>query len=202
MEVCYRYIDVTELADAERFAEGMARLPWEERREKIRRLRPEGGKRLSLGAGLLLLSMLQDAGVTDFTLSENEHGKPYLLQYPNIHFNLSHSGTLAVCAVADAPVGIDTEEKRPKSDGVARRFFTAEEYQYLEAAKDKDRAFLSIWTRKESYLKLLGCGFAKSPETFSVLSEDALGVHFTEHEVAGQPVCICTHEKPIDKSSR
>lgn len=35
------------------------------------------------------------------------HGKPYLLNYPDVHFNISHSGEYVACAVADSPVGVD-----------------------------------------------------------------------------------------------
>ena len=100
---CY-YYDVSALSSAERFEQALASLPWEERREKILRYRFEKDRRLSLGAGLLAAYALREAGAEDLALQTGEYGKPELLFYPNIRFNLSHSGTLAVCAVSDRPV--------------------------------------------------------------------------------------------------
>ena len=105
---CY-YYDVSGLSSPERFARELASLPWEERRERILRYRFEKDRRLSLGAGLLAAYALREAGAEDLTLQTGENGKPELLSYPDIHFNLSHSGTIAVCAVSDRPVGVDVE---------------------------------------------------------------------------------------------
>ncbi|MGN7043659.1 4'-phosphopantetheinyl transferase family protein, partial [Bacillus safensis] len=59
------------------------------------------------------------------------NGKPVVRQLPSFHFNLSHSGDWVVCAVDDAPVGIDIEEIKPIDLAIAKRFFSADEYQDL-----------------------------------------------------------------------
>ena len=46
-------------------------------------------------------------------LVEGAHGKPYLKEYPLIHFNISHCMGLAVLAIGDCTVGIDAECVRP-----------------------------------------------------------------------------------------
>ena len=46
-------------------------------------------------------------------LTKGENGKPYLHGYPEIHFNISHSGAYAVCALAGIPVGIDIQIRQP-----------------------------------------------------------------------------------------
>lgn len=51
------------------------------------------------------------------------NGKPVVRQLPSFHFNLSHSGDWVVCAVDDAPVGIDIEEIKPIDLAIAKRFF-------------------------------------------------------------------------------
>ena len=151
------------------------------------------GPFLSLGAGLLAAHVLKEHGAEDFALSYNEHGKPYLTHHPDIHFNLSHSGRLAVCAVSDAPVGVDVERERKYSASVARRFFTPEEYDFVEKSDDRGNAFLQIWTRKESYLKMRGCGLSLSPETFSVLPGDLFpaGCFFSEKTIEKHLLCVC-----------
>ena len=188
------YYDVTELKEPRRFSAGMSALPWITRREKILRPRHENDRCLSLGTGLLAAYALKLSGAKDLSLSYTEHGKPYLSRHPDIHFNLSHSGVLAVCAVSDVPVGIDIEHPRKYSASVARRFFTSEEYAFVEKSEDTTQAFLQIWTRKESYLKMLGCGLSLSPETFSVLPGGHLpkGCYFSEKLIDGCQLCVCT----------
>ena len=39
-------------------------------------------------------------------------GKPYLVNCPGVHFNISHSGGYAVCAVGSVPMGVDIEFRR------------------------------------------------------------------------------------------
>ena len=96
-----RYYDVGGLADPARFAAGMEALPWPERRERAMRFRFGKDQRLCLGAGLLCARMLRAAGVGDLSIERGTFGKPYLAQRPDVHFNVSHSGTLVVCAVGE-----------------------------------------------------------------------------------------------------
>ena len=53
-------------------------------------------------------------------------GKPQLIDFPQVHFNLSHSGDWALCVISDdGPVGVDIEVVRPldEHDDLAARFF-------------------------------------------------------------------------------
>ena len=43
-------------------------------------------------------------------------GKPYLLDYPQLRFNLSHSGEFVAIAVSRHQVGVDIEKLRPLPD--------------------------------------------------------------------------------------
>ncbi len=101
-----------------------------------------------------------------------EHGKP-ALDEAALRFNLSHSHTLALYAVAlNVPVGIDVEYSRRKvaREQVAARFFAPEEVAALEATPIplKDRAFFACWTRKEAYLKARGDGVSLPLDSFAV----------------------------------
>jgi 4'-phosphopantetheinyl transferase len=105
----------------------------------------------------------------------NAFGKPDLgPEFANrLKFNLSHSGRLAVIAIATAAdVGVDLEYVRAESDyaDIARRFFSAAEVDYLIALPSHLHAesFFSCWTRKEAYLKACGEGLARSLSSFSV----------------------------------
>lgn len=102
------------------------------------------------------------------------YGKPAIDGTPFLRFNLSHSGDLALCAIAgEREVGVDIEQIRSDLDweGLARRFFSAEEVAALEALDPGDRleGFIRCWTRKEAYLKARGEGLALPLDSFSVL---------------------------------
>lgn len=94
------------------------------------------------------------------------HGKPRLVPDPGEgpwHFNLAHTDTLAVFAVArDRAVGVDAERVRPIAEAVAvaERFFSPRERAWLGATppEEKAEAFLRIWTRKEACAKAVGRG--------------------------------------------
>lgn len=101
-------------------------------------------------------------------------GKPYLLDEPSLCFNLSHSGDLALIAIArEREVGIDVEQIRPEraSMAIAERFFSPYESGILHALADDERiaAFFRCWTRKESYIKARGDGFGLPLDSFDVL---------------------------------
>lgn len=192
------YCDVRELPDPKEAPELLKRLPWQERREKTLRFLRESDRRRSLGAGLLAEEALRRFGAVDLTIEKGEQGKPFLPAHPELHFNLSHSGDFAVCAVSDQKVGIDTEEPQDYRENVARRFYTADEKRSIESSTDPDYRYVNIWVKKESYLKLLGCGLTISPETFSVLTGEGMEepFFFSEAEIEGQQVCVCTAVKP------
>ena len=187
------YYDVSELSDPARFDRGMAALPWEDRREKVMRFVFEKDRRLCLGAGLLAAYALQQAGAADLRLCFSEFGKPAPAAYPDIHFNLSHSGTLAVCALSDQPVGVDAEALTPFSPEVASVCFQPRELAWIEREADSSLAFTRLWTRKESWLKYLGTGLSLPANTFSALPGETPteGIDLTEYAVEGHRLCVC-----------
>jgi 4'-phosphopantetheinyl transferase len=89
------------------------------------------------------------------------HGKPHLPGADWLRFNLSHSGELAVIAVADGrEVGVDIEatDGGRRLDDIAARFFGPAEAD--EVRRLGDPAFYRLWTRKEAYLKATAEGLA------------------------------------------
>lgn len=103
-----------------------------------------------------------------------EQGKPALLSPATIlTFNLSHSGDLALLAVAQGmEVGVDIEKIEPSLDyqRLAARFFSSEENAALMAAPKarRRRMFYRLWTKKEAQLKGAGGGFSAPPGRTSV----------------------------------
>lgn len=93
-------------------------------------------------------------------LSYNSHGKPYLKNYPDVFFNISHCHELAVCAVGSFELGVDTENIRAYSSKAVKRAFSDREIEILEKSKNKDETFFRIWTLKESFVKAIGIGIS------------------------------------------
>jgi 4'-phosphopantetheinyl transferase len=91
-------------------------------------------------------------------------GKPQLIDFPQVHFNLSHSGDWALCVISDdGPVGVDIEVVRPLDEHAA-------EYDALVALSEEQQVFtfFEIWTKKEAYVKATGRGLAQPLQDFSV----------------------------------
>lgn len=106
----------------------------------------------------------------------NAYGKPALVQPPHetrLHFNLSHSGEIALYAFAlERQVGIDVEYIQEKLDyeELATHYFSEDECSKLHAlpASFREEAFYTCWTRKEAYIKALGMGLSKPLDEFDV----------------------------------
>ena len=143
----------------------------EERKEKAERCLFEKDKLLSLSASLALSKGLASFGLDGAKerFGTSERGKPYLIDHPEIHFSLSHSGEMAIAAFDSEEIGCDIERKRPLSKEVLNRCFSEEEKSYVRSSTDKDDAFTRIWVYKESFLKAIGTGIAFDLSSFSAL---------------------------------
>jgi 4'-phosphopantetheinyl transferase len=100
------------------------------------------------------------------------HGKPQLAGPSELSFNLAHTGSSALVAVAQgAPVGVDVEVIRARRnlERLARRVLTPEEYDAWRVVPRTARTveFLRNWTAKEAYLKAIGLGIVRSLRTVS-----------------------------------
>lgn len=87
-----------------------------------------------------------------------EGGKPYFGEHPERHFSLSHSGGLALCALSDAPVGVDLELVRPRREGLPAYAFRGKDYERYRALGGGWDAFYTLWTEMESIVKYTGEG--------------------------------------------
>lgn len=120
-----------------------------------------------VGAALARLMLWRNFHVPPTAkIAYGAYGKPYLLDYPHVHFNISHSGQYVACAVCERPVGLDIQVIKPYDPDAARLVCTAEELQQIETSADSSIEFTKIWTRKEAWLKMFGCGLMKKSELF------------------------------------
>lgn len=93
----------------------------------------------------------------------NPWGKPYLVHYPWLHFNISHSGTYVACAFGERPVGLDLQVCADADYlRIADRFFSRSDRDRMHSAADIRRMFYRIWTQEESYAKWKGNGLSEN----------------------------------------
>ncbi len=62
--------------------------------------------------------------------------------------------------LGDRPLGVDIQIVKPVSDAVIRRTCSESERDYVLHAPERDRAFIRLWTLKESYIKATGDGMS------------------------------------------
>ena len=134
---------------------------------------------LAHGALRVLLAGYLDAAPTAITYVVGAHGKPAIAAGDGVRgrveFNLSHSGDIALVAVARGqPVGVDVQHWSDSVEHLrlAERFFSAHERDALRAlaheAEQVAGAFFAAWTRKEAYVKATGYGIARGLHHFDV----------------------------------
>lgn len=125
-----------------------------------------------------VLSQYADVAPTAWRFATGERGKPYIVgPDPSLalHFNLSNTRGLIVCAVSRAHrrLGCDTEDitRRTETVAIAEHYFSPLEVAALTAlpeSRHRER-FFSYWTLKESYIKARGLGLALPLDQFSFL---------------------------------
>ena len=147
--------------------------------ERAHRYRFERDRRRFIVArGVLRAILGRYTGVEpgDVRFRYGEQGKPHLAGETSedpLHFNVSHSHELFLCAVTRGRrIGVDLEyvHQDPAEPEVAERFFSPKEAAALRRlpAFTRSLAFFNCWTRKEAYIKAKGCGLSMPLDEFSV----------------------------------
>lgn len=111
-------------------------------------------------------------------MGKNAYGKPYFPGYPEIYFNLSHTAGCVCCALADAPVGVDVEQCRPRKnlERIVGRFSAGEQKLWQETPEAmRQQLFFALWVLKESCVKADGRGLRIPLDAFSVEPAGWLG---------------------------
>lgn len=149
-----------------------------QRLSKITRTRADEARVRSLLAGYLLQIAVKDylgienkEQVLDLKYNYGIHGKPYLTDFPNFYFNISHSGNLVVCAISKHEIGVDVQQHVQMKEQLAKRFFTEEECLMLTAQENREayeRLFFRLFCIKESYIKYTGRGMSQGLDSFKI----------------------------------
>jgi len=130
----------------------------------------------SRGVLRALLGRYLDLEPALLRFSRAEHGKPMLevSGTRTLHFNMSHSGEIALYALSpDREVGVDVEVARRPIDelGIAARVLGDAEVRRLSAldGEARTREFLRAWTSHEAEVKCRGTGLAGHSESLTDL---------------------------------
>ncbi|MBE6728377.1 MAG: 4'-phosphopantetheinyl transferase superfamily protein [Ruminococcaceae bacterium] len=130
-------------------------------REHLDKKNQNGIKESLSALCLLRFGIKQAFGDTDYTLSYNQNGKPFM---DKCFISLSHSGGYVACALSDKNIGMDIEVLKDIKKCDTYKFFTEKESIYInEDINLLSKRYLEIWTKKEAVLKfyslrLCDCG--------------------------------------------
>ena len=107
-------------------------------------------------------------------LAREAGGRPYVEGADRLFFSLSHSGEIALIAIAATPVGVDVERIRSiaRAPAIAGRVLHHETVATLAELPPPHftTAFLDAWTQREAHVKAVGGGLFR---TADVLPFDA-----------------------------
>ncbi|MBI3885785.1 MAG: 4'-phosphopantetheinyl transferase superfamily protein [Opitutae bacterium] len=139
----------------------------DDERTRAQRLHfPVNRRRYAVARSLLreILACYLGVRPVDLRFAYGPNGKPELREPGagrDLQFNLSHSGALALFALAwRRPVGVDLEEIRPieNIDTIAARYFVPAEAELLQQIEPGRRCetFYQLWTQHEARVKARG----------------------------------------------
>ncbi|MGH0051864.1 MAG: 4'-phosphopantetheinyl transferase family protein [Sphaerochaetaceae bacterium] len=109
-----------------------------------------------------------------------KEGKPWFPEYPDYHFNLSHSGPYVLCGLAMNPIGVDIEAAVDRGNRLALYILNLTELARYSESSDKVGLLHTFWTLKESYVKCTGEGItypfqaAMKATVFDIESDGAI----------------------------
>ena len=175
---------------------------------------PGGGRAAARAAVRAILAAYLGRAPADIKLTAGRWGKPELAGSPPLSFNLSHSGGLALVAVAagGTEIGVDVEYLRPRRDllRLAARWLPAADAEAVAAASEEARegAFYGAWTRYEARVKCTGAGISGPAPGADIVARElpidrgyAAAVAFDRGQTGGKEPRIEWHGARADRSA-
>ena len=151
----------------------IASLPEWRREVALRFKHLQGRRECAVGYIELLRGLRLSYGIEEMpAFSFNEHGKPQLKDFPDIHFSISHCREAVGCLVSNRPCGLDIEHIRKAKEDLVRYTMSPQEVEAIYADPFPNIAFTRLWTQKEAILKLAGTGIVD--DLHHVLNPDRL----------------------------
>lgn len=168
------YFDERNMIDEERF-HFLLSYSSKERVEYDQKYKMRQDRILSIVAFLVLrVGLFELFQISDMPqLLITDWGKPYIKNYPDIHFSISHCDRGVTCAFSTQSdkVGVDIQDIVKCVYKMARYFINDSEYDTLSKICDKDRYFTKLWTLKELYGKYQETGICYNMRETNIESE-------------------------------
>lgn len=196
-----KHINVSALSP-EWFEEQLGNMS-ESKKQLVLKTRVEQKRKLRIASDAVCRTAISGfCGISpaDIVFEYNEHGKPYVKGIP-VHFNVSHSGDIAICAVSEHEIGIDIEKIRDIDQRITRRFATDDEKSYIDTHAN---GLFEIWTLKEAFFKCKGTGLGPDIKSVSFTvkgdsvecSESGYSLGF--HHVDKNYICSICEKTALD----
>jgi 4'-phosphopantetheinyl transferase len=151
-----------------------------------------------IGYDLLKRGLAQEYGIASnpyFLFSR--YGKPYLKEYPNICFNISHCGVAVACAISNYDVGVDIETIRQIDKSIIEYCCKEEEKEKIYDSINPNIEFAKIWTMKESYIKMLGIGIQDDIKSVLEKATDEILFSIMVNEHKGYVCSLCCNRNAV-----
>ncbi len=177
-EVHLKYAFAEEFRASSAFAKALPLLS-EDEKIQFDRYAFEKDKNLYLLARYILRTTLskyfKKISPAEWEFKFNPFGRPFIANKnrpENLHFNISHSDGVVVCAFANTEdVGVDIESSKRECSylELAERYFSKLEFEKLKSNAESEipREFFKFWTLKESYIKARGMGLQLPLDQFA-----------------------------------
>ncbi|CAN7550558.1 4'-phosphopantetheinyl transferase family protein [Bosea sp. LjRoot237] len=135
-------------------------------------------ERSALRRSLALKVLARQFGLAEdaVEIGHEPAGRPLIVapHGTGLHLSLATRAGLVAIALAHRPVGVDVEQVALASQPPLAMLHP-DERRWLESlpAPARPLAFAQLWSAKEAYVKALGTGFARAPESFVVQLDGA-----------------------------
>lgn len=140
--------------------------------------------------------------IEQLTIERTNKGKPFVPGL-GIHFSVSHSERVWVCLVGDVESGVDIQNKTHKNyEAIAKRFFQLDEQEAIKTGGLQ--TFISIWCRKEAFIKYYGMTIGDTIDWLNVAKEgrpademihERQTIVFTDIDVHPEYFCVAATNK-------
>lgn len=130
-------------------------------------------------------------------------GKPYFAQEESRAFNLSHSGSLALCVLDEGPVGVDIQIVKSWRPNLPQKVCSPEELAWLNEGDDRWARFAQLWALKECRVKYSGEGLTRAISGIRVplpqegrTAYELDGLHYRVYQGEGWRGAVCGQTPP------
>ena len=135
------------------------------------------------------LSALLQYNIDESSIARSATGKPYLPDFPQLAFNVSHSRDVWVLVTSkqQQDLGVDVEaiDRTVKFAATAAHAFHPEELALWQQNNENQALWLRIWTVKEAILKAHGLGIRLALSSLNSKIHPLYDSGQTEHSQLG-----------------